>query len=298
MFAFRAMNTDVRVSACGDEEAIANRVAATFAAAERRFSRFHEASELSALNRSEGPFVASPELFEMLERARAYQEMTDGLFDPGIGATLAALGYDRTFAPGVLDRRHPSAVPRVGRFSDVVLERETRTVWRPKHVLIDLGGMAKGNTVDRAAFHLPGSGAIDAGGDAILRGPAFDTGRWSVEIEDPLDATRAIATIAVSDAAVATSAGNRRRWRVNDRDVHHVIDPRTQTSSESDLLQATVIAPSAELADVLATTALLLGDELATRFLERRADVGAILVSRCGRRRFVGDVDVREVADA
>lgn len=298
MFTFRSMNTEVAVTASGDAQAIARRVAATFGDSERRFSRFREDSELSALNRADGPLVASPQLFDMLWRARLYVELTDGLFDPTVGGLLFALGYDRSFAPGALDRSQASRPPRAARFVDVVLDRETRTVRRPQHVQIDLGGMAKGHTVDRAAAHLGESGSIDAGGDAVTRGSAPDGGEWLVDIEDPENPCDTIATLAVANAAVATSAPNRRRWRVGADFAHHLIDPRTRRPSTSDLLQATVLASSAEVADVLAKTAFLLGARDGYRFLERQPGVGGVLVKANGAPLFVGHLDVREVAHA
>lgn len=298
MFTFRAMNTVIEVTASDSEEAIAGQVAVTFDEAERRFSRFREDSELSALNRADGAFAASPELFDMLSRARRYAEMSDGLFDPAVGGILSALGYDRSFAPGALDRESARSPPRKARFLDVVLDAQTRAVFRPPHVHIDLGGMAKGHTVDRAAVHLVGSGAIDAGGDAIVRGPAPNGGEWLVEIEDPQEPSRTIATLAVSNAAVATSAPNRRRWRVGAGIAHHLIDPRTGTSSTSDLLQATVVASCAELAEVLAKTVFLMGVRDGRRFLGRQPGVGGVLVRASGDPVFVGEVDVREVAHA
>ena len=296
MFAFSAMNTEVLVVSPQNEEAVASRVARTFADAERRFSRFREDSELSALNRASGPFVASAELFEVLERARVYVELTEGLFDPGVGAALEALGYDRSFEPGALDRRSATMPPPTKRFSDVILEAKTRTVWRPQQLKIDLGGLVKGRTVDHAARHLGTAGAIDAGGDARLLGVAPSGESWLVDIEDPSDASRILASVAATDVAVATSATNRRRWRVGDTSLHHLIDPRTQRPSTSDLQQATVFAPTTELADVLAKTALLLGVRSARAFLERRSDVGAVLITQTGRLHFVGAVDVREVS--
>jgi thiamine biosynthesis lipoprotein len=296
MFAFRAMNTDVAVTAASaDEEAVASRVAATFWQAERRFSRFRADSELSRLHRARGPAVVSAELFAILARARAYTEMTGGLFDPAVGGALAALGYDRSFARGALDRARAAPRPRAGSFLDVVLDPSTRVVERPEHLQIDLGGMVKGATVDAAAAHLRGAGAIDAGGDAILcgRDPAGED--WLVDVEDPVDASRTIATLAVSDGAVATSAANRRCWRVGDAVAHHLIDPRTQASAMTDLAQATVIAPRVELAEVLAKTAFLLGARAGRSFLERQPGVGAVLVRRGGGALFVGAIDVREV---
>ena len=179
MFAFRAMNTDVAVTASGDEAAIAVEVADTFARAERRFSRFRDDSELSRLNRASGRVAVSAELFDALERARGYLLLTDGLFDPGIGGLLTALGYDRSFASGALDREGAAPLPATGSFRDVELDAATRSVQRPGHVQLDLGGMIKGATVDAAAGHLRGSGAIDAGGDAFM------VGEWLVDVEVP-----------------------------------------------------------------------------------------------------------------
>jgi FAD:protein FMN transferase len=295
MLAFRSMNTEVRVTAVqGDEERIASMTARTFWDAECRFSRFRPDSELAKLNRARETMVVSRDLFDALARARAYTEMTDGLFEPGIGADLMALGYNRSFAPGALDREQAEPPRRRGRFLDLVLDRSTRSVTRPDDLQIDLGGMIKGATVDKSAQSLEGSGAIDAGGDAALRGQAPGGGPWLVDVEDPSDAWRTMATLALSDRAVATSAANRRRWRVGESFAHHLVDPRTRRPAVTDVLQATVVAATAELADVLAKVSFLLGSAQARQFLEKQPGVGAVLVRCAGDLVVVGDLDLRE----
>ena len=296
MRAFRAMGTEIAVTACGDEAAIAARVHQTFAAAERRFSRFDADSELSRLNRAEGPFPASPELFAALVRARGYVALTGGIFDPGVGGAVIAAGYDRPYAPGALDRAAPAApgAPCAGSLRDVALDEGRGVVTRPPHVRLDLGGMIKGATVDRAATQLGACGAIDAGGDAYLRGTTPAGERWLVEVEDPRDPARTVVTVAVTDAAVATSAANRRRWRRGDRWAHHLIDPRTRRCASEDLLQATVLAPTTELADVLAKTAFILGARAAIALLAGVPRVAAVLVPRAGPPILLGPLDVRE----
>lgn len=299
MLTFRAMNTDVTVTSSEDEVAVAERILGIFEAAEQRFSRFREDSELSRLNRARSPFPASPELFAILLRARSYVELTDGLFDPAVGSAMIALGYDRSFAPGTLDRDASGERGERCSFLEVVLDAEHRVVTRPPHIHLDLGGMVNGATVDRAAVLLAPSGAIDAGGDAYLRGHSTeDEEPWLVEVEDPRDPSKTLVTVAAANSAVATSAGNRRRWRAGGQWVHHLIDPRTQRSAAEELLQVTVFAPSTELADVLAKVAFVLGPREAPAFLERQAEVSAVLVPRCGRPLLVGNVDVREVTHA
>ena len=290
MHTFRAMNTDVSVIAePGDEPRIAQDVVRVFADAEQRFSRFRPDSELSQLNRARGPMVVSAPMFDALVRARHYVELTKGIFDPAIGATLVALGYDASFAPGTLDREHDARPARATTFLDLALDPARREVLRPADLQIDLGGMIKGHTVDVAAKHLPVRGAIDAGGDAVMRG-----GRdgWVVDIEDPRDPMQTIATIRVRDAAVATSAANRRKWRVARSMRHHLVDPRTQQSAVTDVLQATVIAPSAELADVFAKTMFVLGIDRGRAFLEAFPSVGAVLIDSLGTPTMFGAVEV------
>jgi thiamine biosynthesis lipoprotein len=297
MFSFRAMNTDVLVVANSDEaEAISTRVASAFWRAERRFSRFLPDSELSWLNRQRGPVAVSQELLDVLVRARSYVELTGGLFDPGIGGALRAQGYDRSFSAGALDRDRAAPPPRPGTLLDVSLDVQSRTVERPDHLHIDLGGLVKGATADAAAHHLPTSGAIDAGGDAVLRGDDSSGEPWLVDVEDPTDPARTVATLAISGGAVATSSANRRRWRVGETMAHHLIDPRTQASAASDLTQATVLAETAELAEVLAKTTFLLGAREGRTFLERQAGVGGLLLPREGAPLLVGDVKVLELS--
>ena len=296
---FRAMNTDVGVAAPGlapDEElALAQRVADVFEASERTYSRFRHDSELSALNRASGPTTVSAELLDVLHRARRYSHLTGGAFDPAIGGALVALGYDRSFAPGALDRAASAVAPRAASILDLLLDNATRSVRRPPALQIDLGGLVKGRTADLAAALLPVPGYIDAGGDAVLRGDGPDGGGWLVDVEDPCEPERTVLALRVRDRAVATSAPNRRRWRLGAGEAHHLIDPRTMRSADTDLAQVTVVAASAELADVLAKTTFILGARAGRAFLARLPEVGAVLVRRDAMVELIGDL---EVADA
>ncbi len=296
MITFRAMTTEVAVTAPAvdptREHSMAAAVAKVFAVAEQRFSRFRASSELSRLNRSTGPVAVSAAMFDALLAARHHMERTGGLFDPGVGGALGALGYDRSFRPGALDvDRPPERAPRAS-FREVVLDAGRRVVHRPAHVRIDLGGLIKGRTVDAAAALLPAPAAVDAGGDAVLRGADLDGSGWLVDVEDPADPERVLVTLRVIDRAVATSAGNRRRWRRGGALLHHIIDPRTGLPADTDLVQVTALAPTAELADVLAKAALLAGSRGARTLLAAHPGTGAVLVGGGGRTELHGDLEV------
>lgn len=295
MWTFRAMNTDVVVAAPelgdGDERGLAMSVEQLFRETERRFSRFLPDSELAQLNRANEPITVSEELMALLVRARVHSRETGGIFDAAVGMAMQAHGYDRSFAPGVLDRDDEPTAPPYASIGMLEVDEERRRVTRPAHVQIDFGGFLKGLTVDRAAALTTAAVIVDAGGDAAIRGaPPGDAG-WIVEIEDPSDAEQIIGTITVRDQAVATSAANRRCWRRGEQAMHHLIDPRSRAPARTDIVQATVLAPTAELADVMAKVAFILGADDASRELARR-HLSAVLVLDGGAIRTVGKVEL------
>jgi thiamine biosynthesis lipoprotein len=297
MFAVAAMGTTIAVHtptlSVEAEAAAGAAVAAQFAAAEARFSRFRDDSELTSLNRATAPRAVSPDLLAALVRARAYVELTGGRFDPTVGAAVLAAGYDRAFAPGALDRAtaaHPVAPTR---FAEIAIDRARGVVTRPPGVQLDLGGMIKGATADLAARALPAIAALDAGGDVVLRGAGPDGTGWEVEVEDPADPARVLLALVVRDRAVATSAANRRRWRRGDTWVHHLIDPATGAPAASDLAQVTIVADSAERAEVLAKAVFVAGARDGAALLATMPTIGAVLVDHRGDgRRCLGPVEV------
>lgn len=291
---FRAMATDVSVLVPDlpewHERALARSVAALFEDTEQRFSRFRAESELSRLNAA-GSLVVSEPFWEALQRARAYYARSDGWFDPTIGAPLVAAGYDRSFGPGLLDRAAPPGLTAPASLGLVALDPSTREVRLPAGVQLDFGGFLKGWTADRAAALLPVPCAVDAGGDAVLRGDGPDGSGWLVDVEEPGRPGRAVATLAVRDAAVATSGPSRRTWRAGGSLQHHLIDPRTARPARSDLAQVSVVAPTGEQADVLAKVTFLRGLRDGCRFLEGFIGVGGVLVGSDGGVRLVGGVE-------
>lgn len=295
MWTFRAMNTDVAVVAPARsdraERELARAVEQLFRETEHRFSRFRPDSELSQLNRAEREVTVSAELLDLLLRARAHARETAGIFEAAVGAALHACGYDRSFAAGALDREDdPAYAPRAS-IDMLAIDEIRHRVTRPPGVLLDFGGFLKGRTVDRAAALAADAVVVDAGGDARLQGAPPGEDGWTVEIEDPFDADATIGTLVVRDQAVATSAANRRRWHRGSRAMHHLIDPRTGTPARTDIAQATVVAPTAEQADVMAKVAFVLGAARATTEIRRRG-LSAVLVLDDRTVRTVGTVEI------
>lgn len=298
---FQAMGTSIRVLLRthhrdrGEVEARLERVERLFIREHERFSRFLTTSELSQLNETRRCSPASPEMLDVLNRSLRWFRETNGLFNPAIGSALEGAGYDRPF-----DRlgavKDPASRGRCvnGRFPgrptcpdlDGLVEiirsdRGSAGVRLRGQGRLDLGGVVKGWAVDRAAELLDGDGGylIDAGGDIRIGGSSPRPGGWVLGIADP-HGTRVLAdAITQDEGALATSSVLARRWRTARGVAHHLIDPRRGRPADSGAVSVSVIAPTAEEAEVVAKTALLLGSGRGLRWIESRSTEAMMFLS-------------------
>jgi FAD:protein FMN transferase len=264
----RPMATDVsiQISSTGEQVKAAEEAADAcmdwFGEVDLRLSRFHQGSELCALNRAAGYwFVASPLLYSAVSIALHSAEASSGRFDPTLLPQIEALGYDRDFAliaqretaPVGSTHVPPHPVPPLQGWRSIELDPATRRIRLPADVRLDLGGIAKGWAADVALhrFCLMFVGAlINVGGDMRVRGGPATGQLWSVGIRDPRqeparlpdaphipgtirvpDQTRAaeshVAFLSFSRGGLATSGALRRWWLQGGKRLHHLLNPET-----------------------------------------------------------------------
>ena len=267
---FAAMGTEVELLLDADAGPAAERALtsarAEFERLEAVCSRFRPDSELSLLNR-EGSRRCSPDLVRVVELALAAREQTDGLFDPTVHDAVTAAGYDRSFELISAPAPWAPAGARCG--GDVQLESDE--IRLAPGTRLDLGGIAKGYAVDRAAelLAIAGPCLVNAGGDLAVRG-----GAWPVGVLGEL-------TLELSCGAIATSGVDRRRWTRGAEQRHHLIDPSTGLPARTPYLRVTVVAPGAVEAEVLAKAV----------FLGASVDVPRVLVLADGRVLLAGGLE-------
>lgn len=293
---FNAMGTEVKIIAVaekGDELAahLLKQAETLFHREEARFSRFLPDSELNCLNRQRRLVDPSPEFWDVLCRAEGWYRATGGYFDPAILSALEAAGYDRSFATlalegaTVLNLEPPQDLS--ANFSRVnILEVGGRRVVRlTGGTRLDLGGLVKGWTVDRARELLTplGNYLIDAGGDIFAAGNSTNGAGWWIGVEDPQFPETDLGYLQVSDEAVATSAVYRRRWcKANGSEHCHLIDPKTTSSTASDIISVTVLGPNVEACEVYAKVVLLLGSLEGFDLLQRIGGIKGQIVTQSG----------------
>ena len=290
---FRAMGTEVSLWLWSDHAQRAEGALAAgegfFARTEARLSRFLPDSELARCNRAAGePFAASATLYELVASALAWRDRTGGIFDPGVLRSLIAHGYDRTFSAVAArtEAQDAAAQPVTSARVDSsgVQLLAGRRILLPAGVGLDLGGIAKGWTIQQVAHRLGmwGPCLVDAGGDIACTAAPPD-GPWVITVADPLDNEADAAVLSLANAAVATSTRVRRRWQHAGKPAHHLIDPRTGAPAATDLLSVTVSAARLPDAEIHAKCALILGAEAGLAYLQQ-AGVAALLIGEDGRR--------------
>src|ERR1700722_19483305 len=207
-------------------------------------STYKPTSEVSLVNAkaADGPMRISKELFDLLVAAKEYSVVTEGALE----IPYASVGYMDDFRKNI----HPDeaqiakALPAVD-YPHVLLDPKNQTVqFSQKGVRIDLGGIAKGYSVDCGIDVLKARGFtrayVSAGGDSRIIGDRFGK-PWMVGIRDPRKGEgEVIASIPLVDAAISTSGDYERFFDEGGVRYHHIIDPHTGHSA-SKVRSATVI---------------------------------------------------------
>lgn len=288
---FRALGTDVEFAIISDAvhaQRLFLKLKKTIERFEQRFSRFIKSSELSLLNAHSGSFVAvSDEMFELFLASRRYWKKTKGIFDPTIANSLIQAGYDSSFGDSKEHEPNQQRSTSVN-FGLCRMSTATKTVFVPKGVSIDFGGIGKGFLLDQLYCIAKGTTpdfCISLGGDLIVSGLNQEQKPWNVRIQDPctLEHDQGQFVLPAGTWGIATSGIAKRKGIKGGVPWHHLIDPRTQKPSQSDVAFATVIAPTALQADIYAKTTLLLGSVKGMQWIQEQS-CEALVVTRDGNR--------------
>jgi thiamine biosynthesis lipoprotein len=246
-------------------------------------SRFRTDSELTWVNAHAGVAVSvSPLLARTVRVALDAAHASRGCVDPTLGSQLRAAGYDRTFAlvrERATWRLAPAPAPPREAWRAVELDDEQRFLLIPEGVELDLGATAKALAADEAAHAIAatiGAGVlISLGGDIAVAGPA-PAGGWPVRIAEDHAAslTDPGPTVAIRTGGLATSSTSVRRWKTEQGEAHHILDPRSGRPTITPWRTVTVAAATCVDANVAATAALVRGaaavDELGAARLPSR----------------------------
>ena len=243
---------------------------------EGMMTRFRRDSDIGRANTSasrDGVLIDSQTAFVIAAALNA-ASVSDGRFDPAVGEVSEL--WD------VLNRHEPPSAARVERLAargfwkKVDLSArpgEARVRFNDRDLHLDLGAIAKGYGIDRAADALRSKGIDNAivtvGGDLYALGESPEGEPWTVGIRSPHDRNALAATLQVCDRAVATSGDYERFFRWRGTRFHHLMDPETAAPRKTPFHSATVLARRAIDADAASTSVFGLAHDAALVIAQR-----------------------------
>lgn len=278
------MGVHTRVVLYAPDEASAKAAAraafARIAALDAALSDYRQDSDLSRLNASPaGEWTpVSPDLADMLSRAREISELTGGAFDVTVGPLSVLWREARRSGDLPQAAQLAEARARVG-WRLVSLQGAAARLERPG-MRLDPGGIGKGLAAAEALREVRTLGLdrclVAMAGDIAAGDPPPGRPAWEVPIESGLEgAERPV--VRLVNASVSTSGDLEQFVEIGGVRYSHILDPRTGLGLTSPIA-ATVVAPDGALADALASAVCVLGPEEAAALVGKLRGVGVRLV--------------------
>lgn len=250
-------------------------------------SDYDRNSELSQLSQASqtgptGPIAVSPDLWRVFSAAQQLAERTDGAFDVTVGPYVRLWRRQRRLGELPSEERLAEARAAVG-YRKLELNERDRTVrLLARDMRLDLGGIAKGYTVDEVLALLKKMGIrhalVDGGGDVAVSDPPPGQPGWRIALQPMTESGESDGWLTVSNCAVATSGDTFNYTEINGTRYSHIIDPATGLGL-THRIGVTVIAPDGMMADAMASAISVLGVQRGLELAEATDAVAVRIVT-------------------
>ena len=241
-------------------EAVLQAAVAEVQRIEAKYSRYQAQSVISQINADAGisDSIVDAETAALLDFAQQCFEQSDGMFDITSGVLRRAWDFKSGRVP--TQAEIDALLPLVG-WHKLNWQRPSVRLTQAG-MQLDFGGFGKEYAADRVASVLIDAGEMHAlvnlGGDVRVTGAQSDGTPWRIGIQHPRQADQAIASIAISSGALATSGDYERYMVINGKRYAHLLNPHTGYPIAC-AQSASVQAPLCVFAGALASCALLQG---------------------------------------
>jgi thiamine biosynthesis lipoprotein apbE len=246
---------------------------------------FDSSSLVSRVNSADSVKVDS-RFIKVYNVSKLVNGASGGMFDPTLSPLITAWG----FGPGHKLTADTLAIDSILDFvginktrlsGDILIKDDVRTQF-------NFSAVAKGYGCDEVAAMLRRNGVndylVEIGGEIAVAGSNPRGGDWSISIDRPLqtDSTvnhDACGVIEITDAGVATSGNYRNFKKEGGKTFGHTISPVTGRPVATDVISATVIAPTAMEADAAATACMASGSAKSKAMLGQLRFEGMLILS-------------------
>jgi len=278
-------------------------------AVEKAFEEFEKVEKLASYYRTDSqinrinqnackqPVKMSDDIFEVIQKAIKFSELTNGAFDITV-APLVEL-FKRAEDTNSLPQKNEieDARSKVG-FQKLILDTENKTIrFSVEGMRIDLGGIAKGYAIDTAVEAMKQAGAaggmVDIGGDIRVFGnPPNGRDCWLISLQNPdtpktdISKDNYLLVLKLNNTAVATSGDYRRFYFIKGQKFSHIFDTHTGYSANK-LSSVSIITENAAKADALATAVSVMGKDKGLNLIEKLPQAEAILLSSANKGKII-----------
>ena len=298
----KLMGSRFDITVVADNEAQANvhidTAVAEISRIERLISSWDPNSQTSLINKSSGikPVKVDKELFDLIKRSIQISKLTDGAFDISYASMDRIWKFDGSMTEMPSEDAIKASVAKVG-YKNIILNEANSTVFlKLEGMKIGFGAIGKGYAADKAKALLKSkgvvSGIINASGDLNSWGRQTNGEDWNVAIKNPLNKNKVFALLPIFETAVVTSGNYEKYVMLDNKRFSHIIDPRTGYPSTG-IVSASVFAPSAELADALATSIFVMGKDVGLDFINQLKNIECIIVDDTGKIHYSNQINLK-----
>ncbi len=255
---------------------------------ENLISDWRPQTQVSEINRNAGikPVKVDKEVFELTERALQLSMITNGAFDISFAAMDRIWKFDGSMKDMPTPEAIEKSVEKVG-YQNIILDKANSTVYlKLPEMKIGFGALGEGYAADRCremmiAKGVP-AGIVNGSGDMNTWGRHPSGDPWKIGVTNPIHDNELFAILPLEEEAAVTSGSYEKYVMFNGKRYAHIINPKTGYPA-SGLSSVTVLGPSAEFANGLSTSIMVLGNRKGLRLLKSFPKYRGILVSDKGR---------------
>ncbi|MEW6621952.1 MAG: FAD:protein FMN transferase [Bacillota bacterium] len=244
------------------------------------FDKHESSGEVYQINnRVNNHVYVSDGVFELITKAVEIAELTDGYFDPTIGALVDIWDWTAKEVPN--DELILDTIKYIDYQGISFDAANNRITFSDSNMQIDLGGIAKGYATKKILNLFEDAGVnsalIASGGNQYALGKKPDGSYWQIGIIHPREPGAILGSVQIENMAIDTSGDYIRYFIKDDQRYHHVINPKTGYPSEG-IISATVITECPVKADAISTAILAGGLEFAFGLYKKLSSFEFILV--------------------
>lgn len=251
---------------------------------EHILTTFNDNSQTNLINRNAGirPVKVDSEVLNLIGRSLKLSALTQGAFDITYGSIDKSLWNFDLAMTSLPDPEFASQSIRLINYNNVLTDHQRSTVFLTERGMrIGFGAIGKGYAADRACALLKNrgvkNGIVNAAGDLITWGKQVDGNAWTIGIADPDQRTISFSKLQISDMAIATSGDYEKFVIIDGKRYSHTINPKTGLPV-SGIKSVSIICPSAELSDALATPVMVMGVDVGLDLINQLHQVECIII--------------------